>query len=126
MLDDGAGHDRVAVASGRTPQPPGALRQVGDEDVGRPVELIQAEDGQVADRALGEPARPANPNSSASWPVIRCTACSTDRSPRSRTCLVSTSVVSPMAWAVRCLLAEEASYITGSVVTVDGGLSMGA
>jgi NAD(P)-dependent dehydrogenase (short-subunit alcohol dehydrogenase family) len=31
-----------------------------------------------------------------------------------------------LAWAVRCLLAEEASYITGSVVTVDGGLSMGA
>ena len=31
-----------------------------------------------------------------------------------------------LAWAVRCLLADEASYITGSVVTVDGGLSMGA
>jgi acetoacetyl-CoA reductase/3-oxoacyl-[acyl-carrier protein] reductase len=31
-----------------------------------------------------------------------------------------------LAHAVRFLLADEASYITGSVVTVDGGLSMGA
>jgi NAD(P)-dependent dehydrogenase (short-subunit alcohol dehydrogenase family) len=31
-----------------------------------------------------------------------------------------------LACAVRFLLADEASYITGSVVTVDGGLSMGA
>ena len=31
-----------------------------------------------------------------------------------------------LAHAVRFLLAEQASYITGSVVTVDGGLSMGA
>jgi len=31
-----------------------------------------------------------------------------------------------LACAVRFLLSEEASYITGSVVTVDGGLSMGA
>jgi len=31
-----------------------------------------------------------------------------------------------LAGAVRFLLSEEASYITGSVVTVDGGLSMGA
>jgi acetoacetyl-CoA reductase/3-oxoacyl-[acyl-carrier protein] reductase len=33
---------------------------------------------------------------------------------------------SELAHAVRLLLADEASYITGSVVTVDGGLSMGA
>jgi NAD(P)-dependent dehydrogenase (short-subunit alcohol dehydrogenase family) len=31
-----------------------------------------------------------------------------------------------LAHAVRFLLSDEASYITGSVVTVDGGLSMGA
>jgi NAD(P)-dependent dehydrogenase (short-subunit alcohol dehydrogenase family) len=31
-----------------------------------------------------------------------------------------------LACAVRFLLSDEASYITGSVVTVDGGLSMGA
>jgi acetoacetyl-CoA reductase/3-oxoacyl-[acyl-carrier protein] reductase len=31
-----------------------------------------------------------------------------------------------LAAAVRFLLSDEASYITGSVVTVDGGLSMGA
>ena len=31
-----------------------------------------------------------------------------------------------LAWAVRCLVDERASYVTGSVVTVDGGLSMGA
>jgi acetoacetyl-CoA reductase/3-oxoacyl-[acyl-carrier protein] reductase len=31
-----------------------------------------------------------------------------------------------LAHAVRFLLADEAAYITGSVVTVDGGLSMGA
>ena len=31
-----------------------------------------------------------------------------------------------LACAVRFLLADEASYITGSVVTVDGGLSIGA
>ena len=31
-----------------------------------------------------------------------------------------------LAHAVRFLLADEASYITGSVITVDGGLSMGA
>jgi acetoacetyl-CoA reductase/3-oxoacyl-[acyl-carrier protein] reductase len=31
-----------------------------------------------------------------------------------------------LAGAVRFLLSDEASYITGSVVTVDGGLSMGA
>jgi acetoacetyl-CoA reductase/3-oxoacyl-[acyl-carrier protein] reductase len=31
-----------------------------------------------------------------------------------------------LACAVRFLLCDEASYITGSVVTVDGGLSMGA
>ena len=31
-----------------------------------------------------------------------------------------------LAHAVRFLLADEAGYITGSVVTVDGGLSMGA
>jgi acetoacetyl-CoA reductase/3-oxoacyl-[acyl-carrier protein] reductase len=31
-----------------------------------------------------------------------------------------------LAAAVRFLLSEEAAYITGSVVTVDGGLSMGA
>ena len=31
-----------------------------------------------------------------------------------------------LACAVRFLLGDEASYITGSVVTVDGGLSMGA
>jgi NAD(P)-dependent dehydrogenase (short-subunit alcohol dehydrogenase family) len=31
-----------------------------------------------------------------------------------------------LACAVRFLLADEANYITGSVVTVDGGLSMGA
>lgn len=33
---------------------------------------------------------------------------------------------SELAHAVRFLLADEAAYITGSVVTVDGGLSMGA
>jgi len=31
-----------------------------------------------------------------------------------------------LAHAVRFLVADEASYITGSVVTVDGGISMGA
>jgi acetoacetyl-CoA reductase/3-oxoacyl-[acyl-carrier protein] reductase len=31
-----------------------------------------------------------------------------------------------LAHAVRFLLADDAGYITGSVVTVDGGLSMGA
>jgi acetoacetyl-CoA reductase/3-oxoacyl-[acyl-carrier protein] reductase len=31
-----------------------------------------------------------------------------------------------LAHAVRFLLADEAAYITGSVLTVDGGLSMGA
>ncbi len=31
-----------------------------------------------------------------------------------------------LAWAVRFLLDERAGYVTGSVVTVDGGISMGA
>jgi NAD(P)-dependent dehydrogenase (short-subunit alcohol dehydrogenase family) len=31
-----------------------------------------------------------------------------------------------LAHAVRFLVADEASYITGSVVTVDSGISMGA
>jgi acetoacetyl-CoA reductase/3-oxoacyl-[acyl-carrier protein] reductase len=32
---------------------------------------------------------------------------------------------SELAWAVRFLLDDRASYVTGSVVTVDGGISMG-
>ena len=30
-----------------------------------------------------------------------------------------------LAWAVRFLLDDRAGYVTGSVVTVDGGISMG-
>src|SRR5580704_4008704 len=56
LLDDGTADDRVAVAAGRPAQATGAFGQVRGEDVGRPVELMKAEDDQIARRAFGEAA----------------------------------------------------------------------